>query len=245
MENPGNPTEAAPTPLSTPLLRLSLALEWIAIIVGAFGAGILVMVGAIVAFHFLKPRSSPQRARIGIAVALAVIALGAHGIYARYQWQQQVEARNAAWEGVTSPAFSLVTLDGKRIDSAELRGKRVLLTFWATWCGVCRAEIPEINELIASQPDSDVVVVGISRESEATIREFLRDNEVAYSLVSLADTQLPPPYDEIPAYPTSYVLDRNGTIQYVRTGYQGRDQLRAAVWQSSDYDGPARQPAAD
>lgn len=147
-----------------------------------------------------------------------------------------------AWEGAESPPFSFVTLEGKQIDSSQLRGKRVLLNFWATWCVPCQLEIPQINRLLRESGESDVVVFGLSSESESTIREFLAKNKVGYPLVSVPKEQLPEPYSDVLAVPTSFVLDRKGVIQFVHTGYVTSDQLKATTWDADDYKGAPTEP---
>jgi thiol-disulfide isomerase/thioredoxin len=65
---------------------------------------------------------------------------------------------------------------------SELRGSVVLLEFWATWCGPCRAQIPHMNELHAQQADRGLVVVGVSNETEAVVEPFVQKMEMRYPI---------------------------------------------------------------
>jgi len=226
------------------LLRsISVVLELLAIAGAAVTGGIVAGIAMITIFHFLKPRSSIQRVRVGILVSLAPVVLLTIALYGRVQLVHQASALVSRWEGAESPPFSFVTLDGKQIDSSQLRGKRVLLNFWATWCVPCQLEIPEINRLLRESAESDVVVFGLSSESESKIREYLAKNPVGYPMVSVPKEQLPEPYSDVLAVPTSFVLDRKGVIQFVHTGYVTAAQLKATTWDADDYEGAPREPS--
>lgn len=198
--------------------------------------GLLFGLGGVLAIDFVvRPRESRQRSYIAIAAAIGVIVVGSTTLY------RQMNALRV-WEGVKSPPLAFTTIDGARIRSEDFKGKRVALNFWATWCGPCQMEIPEINRLYVDKKAEDVAVFGISNESEAKIREFLAEHKVDYPLVSLPDANLPLPYGGITAVPTTFVLDRNGVIQSVRSGYIGADELREIIWEADDYGGEVKAP---
>ena len=224
--------ERPQSPLPKGLLAATIFLEFAAILgagltAGFFGFGVMIVV-----FHFLKSRTSVRRAWTGIAISLIPAIVLPIQIYARYQLQQRVAEQAARWEGVESPALSFVTLDGQKVELAQLRGKRVLLNFWATWCPSCQAEMPEIDGLVSASPDAKVAVFGISFEDEATVRDYEKKNPVRYPLVVASPQRLPEPFNEIQALPTSFVVDENGVIEAIRSGYLGSDELKALVWKA-------------
>ena len=143
-------------------------------------------------------------------------------VYALFSaWQE----RRSVTEGEPAPAFELSTLDGQRISSAELRGKRVLLHFWATWCGVCRAEISSLKALEQSLPDDTRLfsVVANSDELE-TVRAFVREHDIRYPVL-LADAATLRRFG-VRAFPTNYYLDEQGRVSDVTVGLSTRWAMR-------------------
>ena len=107
--------------------------------------------------------------------------------------------------------FSLRDSHGKSHSLAELRGKIVLLDFWASWCGPCIKEIPLIKELHADLGGKGVVVLGVDDESAATVRGFEQKNALPYTTLIDADRKL---HDRlgIEGIPACIVIDRNGVV---------------------------------
>jgi cytochrome c biogenesis protein CcmG, thiol:disulfide interchange protein DsbE len=108
--------------------------------------------------------------------------------------------------------FSVVDLDGKTITSQALRGKVVLVNYWATWCPPCRAEIPDLVELQAKYKD-DLVVLGISEDEGPveTVRAFVAEHKVNY-FIAMSTPELSKVFKGVAALPTTFVLDREGKI---------------------------------
>jgi peroxiredoxin len=202
----------------------------VVLIGGALGLGGIVL-GA---RHLARRRGARRRAWAGIMLSTAAIVMTGLVLYAQVVFQQRANAEMARWEGVASPAFSVTTLDGTAVDSTTLRGKRVLLDFWATWCAPCRLQTAALERLVREKPRDDVVVLGISTEDAATVRAFLADNPVTYPIVSVERGVLPPPYSRMVAVPAAYVIDRNGVIQFGRVGVLTSEELERLVWNAPD-----------
>jgi peroxiredoxin len=143
-------------------------------------------------------------------------------------------AENADWKGVMVPEVTLTTIDGKTVTMSELKGKRVILDFWATWCEPCRAEIPHFIKLHDEISEEELVIIGISSEESSVIKAFAAEHKVKYLLVSASD--LPAPFDQIDAFPTTFVIDRQGVIQDVLVGYHDFDVLKSHAT-GADYTG--------
>ncbi len=119
---------------------------------------------------------------------------------------------NAAVPGDEPVEFSLLRLNGEPLALSELRGQWVILNYWATWCGPCRKEIPELSELHDQR--RDITVLGLVYE-EATVEEltvFLDEFEATYPIL-LVDVYKPPePFGAPRVLPTTIILDPNGVV---------------------------------
>lgn len=115
-------------------------------------------------------------------------------------------------DAAVTPAFSVQTLDGRTIRSSDLRGKVVLVNFWATWCGPCRIEIPDLIALQARYADA-LEIIGIS-EDEAppeVVQRFAAQQGINYA-VAMTSAALQRVFPGVNALPTTFVLDREGRL---------------------------------
>jgi len=200
----------------------------------------LIVVGAVLGgWHLSRSLRLRKTAYLGIALCFLGLAIAQH----RQVRHDRAQAMASRWEGYSSPAFRLPALDGTVIDSADLRGKRVLLNFWATWCGPCIREIESIKDLVNSTSRDDVVVVGISNEDRAVLEPFMKEHGINYPVVSAQGDQMPVPYNDSGRrpIPMSYILDRRGTIQFAVLGTLSEEDLAKKLRNSEDYRGAVRQ----
>jgi len=117
-----------------------------------------------------------------------------------------------------APAFKLADLDGKPVTLEEFRGKVVFLNFWATWCGPCRAEIPDLVALQRQYKDRlQVIGLNVDDEDPAEIQKFVGETGINYP-VAMASDAVRLAYGGIPALPTSFVLDTQGRVVQKHTG---------------------------
>ena len=112
-----------------------------------------------------------------------------------------------------APGFALTALDGKPVSIAGARGKVVLLNFWATWCGPCRAEIEDLIELQNKYKDRFQILSLIVQDDDdqEAIKKFVEKSGINYP-VAIADDDLRMQYGGIVALPTSFLLDTEGRI---------------------------------
>jgi cytochrome c-type biogenesis protein len=127
------------------------------------------------------------------------------------------------------PDAEFQTLDGQPYRLADLRGKVVLLNFWATWCGPCRAEIPEFNEMEREHGQRGFAVVGVtSHDSVEQIREFQKEIRQNYTvLLGPADTA--ERFGNGPGLPVTYIVDREGRVREKIFGPRTRNEFEALV----------------
>jgi peroxiredoxin len=160
-----------------------------------------------------KARSN--KIRFALTLLAGVLALLAVEVFYYFSAPPLDEEQKAllAWQGVRAPDFSVTNLDGQSIRLADLKGKRVMLNFWATWCPPCLVELPNFIKLRAQASPTSIVILGLSTDDAATQKIFAQRNGVNYPLVVFQN--VPSPYQDIAKIPVTIVIDRNGVIQRV------------------------------
>jgi cytochrome c biogenesis protein CcmG/thiol:disulfide interchange protein DsbE len=114
--------------------------------------------------------------------------------------------------GTSAPALDATTLDGSHFDLSAQRGHVVIVDFFASWCGPCRAQQPELNVLALRYQPRGVVFVAIDfREGEAESRSYLRANGVSYPGVRDPDGSVAAAF-AVAAPPTTVIIDRGGKV---------------------------------
>ncbi len=182
-----------------------------------------------------QPRSARQfRLALSLlAGALALLAFEAFRCFSAPPLDPEQKAL-LAWQGVRAPDFSATNLDGRAIHLADLKGKRVVLNFWATWCPPCLVEIPNFVKLRSATSSTNVVVIGISTDDLTAQKAFAQQHGVNYPFTLLQD--MPSPYQDVDGIPVTMFIDRNGVIQHVLFGPQDFQTLEKYVTEP-DFDG--------
>jgi thiol-disulfide isomerase/thioredoxin len=171
----------------------------------------------------LESATKSQRRTLGLAALFALlnVACGASAQpdHARQQQPEQ-EQPTIYFVGNPDPApeFQLAGLDGKPISLAGARGKIVLLNFWASWCGPCRAEVPDLVDLQTRYKDR-LQVIGLVVDDDDTdaIHQFVEHFHINYP-VGVVPVELRMQYGGIPALPTSFLLDAQGRVVQKHVG---------------------------
>jgi thiol-disulfide isomerase/thioredoxin len=128
-----------------------------------------------------------------------------------------------------APDFKLSDLDGKPLSLVDFRGKVVLLNFWATWCGPCRAEVPDLVELQDKYKDS-LRIIGLATDDEdpADIKAFVKEYGINYP-VAVVTTDIRLQYGGIPALPTLFLLDTEGRIVQKHEGLRDPELFETEI----------------
>jgi thiol-disulfide isomerase/thioredoxin len=134
-------------------------------------------------------------------------------------------------ETALAPNFTLKTLDDQEITLSKLKGKVVLLDFWATWCGPCRESIPHFVQLYKTYRQSGLEVVGmnVDRGDVDTVRRFVKSMDIPYPII-IASDELERNYG-ITGLPTTILIDKEGNIRQKFMGFTSEisKQMTATV----------------
>jgi cytochrome c biogenesis protein CcmG/thiol:disulfide interchange protein DsbE len=127
--------------------------------------------------------------------------------------------------------FTLKDIDGASVKLTDYKGKVVLLNFWATWCGPCKLEIPEFVEAYDRYRDKGFVILGVLSEDDpapAELRSFMAKFKMNYP-VFREHQELAAANGELWALPTSFLIDRQGSICSRHTGAMSKDMLEREI----------------
>ncbi|MEK5230827.1 redoxin domain-containing protein [Lysinibacillus sp. FSL K6-0232] len=184
-----------------------------------------------------------------LIVVLLVVAMV--GTYVKQQIDEEraidksalgkdMEERNIGLaNGDTPPDFTLTSLDGKDITLSDLRGKKVVLNFWATWCPPCKAEMPHMQSFydeFAEEKNVEIIAVNLTSEERDvtadakvdTVMTFRDSFELTFPILLDPDNLVGSDY-QIITIPTTYFIDTNGYIQRAIKGPMDVDMLKDYV----------------
>jgi len=131
--------------------------------------------------------------------------------------------------GKAAANFKLKSLGGREYSLQALRGKVVLLDFWATWCGPCKKDLPALERLHQEFKNQGLVLLGFNvGEDQDVVSKFLATTKLSYPIVLTAGTGTTQSYS-VAAYPTVVLIDREGTIVFYHVGSGSEAGLRASL----------------
>jgi peroxiredoxin len=169
-----------------------------------------------------------------LALTLLVLAMVVCSAVSAYQYTR-IEKPGFGVEAPTpsiarqsvAEEFELLTANGSTVRLSDLRGKVVLLNFWATWCPPCKAEMPDLEALYRKHGAAhDFVVVGVDMEEKAdAVRDFALANGITFPLALDADGKVSGEAYGVRTLPTSMIVDREGRIRDVWSGRLSRREM--------------------
>ncbi|HAO78262.1 MAG TPA: alkyl hydroperoxide reductase [Verrucomicrobia subdivision 3 bacterium] len=171
-------------------------------------------------------RSAGQRPAVFLAViVMTMLTAGS--------WGRCAETNNSAPPSAlakTAPDFALTDLSGKTVRLSDFKGKVVLLDFWATWCGPCRKEIPDLIQLQTQYAEQGFTILGIALDEEgaAVVKPLAQRMGINYPLV-IGTTQATDAYGGIQAVPTTLLIGRDGRILKTYLGARDKSEFQRDI----------------
>jgi peroxiredoxin len=129
--------------------------------------------------------------------------------------------------------FTLMDMNGDELQLSDLKGKVILLDFWATWCAPCRIEIPGFIELFDSYEDRGLVVLGISvDDSVESLLLYAEEMEMDYPiLIGDQRDDVKDAYGPLYGFPTTFLINRDGNICHQHIGFSPKEQFESEILQ--------------
>lgn len=127
--------------------------------------------------------------------------------------------------------FTGKLLDGSAFTMAEFAGEPVLFHFWATWCPICELENGTIQSIAQDYP---VISIASWTEGASEVKAYMRKNQLTFPVMMDTSGELAQSFG-LKGVPTSFILDPNGEITFVETGYSTEPGLRLRLWLSKSW----------
>ncbi len=171
------------------------------------------------------PKILKSRGFWGLVILLALVLGGAWIFYSQAVTSGGVTGGDAAAlapapvAGHPAPNFELKTLKGETLKLSDFQGKPVVVNFWATWCGPCRAEFPDFQEASVENAD-DLVIIGVNSTASDQVEwveDFVAEMGATFPIVLDEEGQVSETY-QIRGLPTTIFVDRDGIVNEVFTG---------------------------
>ena len=120
--------------------------------------------------------------------------------------------------GKMAPDFTLNGLAGQEVSLSDLRGKPVLLNFWASWCGPCRLEMPFLQEIYDKWTGQELVLLAVNlQENPEGVREFVEGADFSFPVLLTTGNEIPLAYN-IRGIPATFFIDADGVIRDIKVG---------------------------
>ncbi len=132
-----------------------------------------------------------------------------------------------AWAGDPASDFTLRDIDGASVTLSELEGQVVIMSFWATWCGPCKEEMPHLQKMYADLEKDGLTVLSISIDdarSASRVKPFIKKNGYTFPVLLDRDATVISSYNPSKTLPYTVVVDREGNVAKKHSGYNPGDE---------------------
>ena len=132
-------------------------------------------------------------------------------------------------KGNLAPDFELQSVDGKTIKLSSLRGKKVIVNFWATWCPPCRLEMPEMEKFYTETKNEGLEILAVNltkaEKSRADVPAFIKADSITFPVLMDENGEAAQLYD-VSSIPASFIIDTQGVIQEKIVGPMTNDSMQ-------------------
>lgn len=186
-----------------------------------------------------------MKKNIGLLFVLALVAIML-GTFINQQLKKNETIAQVGYEadltkaeglkkGSLAPDFTLETLTGEKVKLSDLRGKKVMLNFWATWCPPCRSEMPHLQSYYEDYAKKDNVVIvaantTYNERGKDNIESFINSYDLTFPILLMPDDSIIKLY-EVLTIPSTFMIDSEGRIQHHIVGPLDTDAIRDYVTQ--------------
>jgi peroxiredoxin len=141
-------------------------------------------------------------------------------------------SQTAPHVGQRAPDFTLIDSTGSPIKLSELKGKVVLLDFWATWCGGCKVEIPWYMEFETKYAKKGLATIGVSMDDDGwkSVKPFLQKHKINYPIV-IGTQDIANEYGGLPSLPMTLLIDRSGKVAESHPGMVNKEEFENKIKQ--------------
>jgi peroxiredoxin len=166
-------------------------------------------------------------------VIAAVVLIALLGVAIVQAMDKKAEPENVSQEaanmgglkvGAKAPDFELKTLAGDTVKLSDLKGKKVMLNFWATWCPPCKAEMPAMEEFHKEAGD-DVVILAVNIDPHLDVKAFVDENKITFPIPLDEEDTVNETY-QVLSIPTTYFIDTKGNIGNKYIGAMNLDAMK-------------------
>jgi peroxiredoxin len=183
----------------------------------------------------LNDAQAPVRPRLSPAALLGIVALAAFTILITWragvlESTLQREDEQPALVDKPAPDFSVLALDGRTVSLADFRGKKLVVAFWASWCGPCRMEMPSLVQFYkanhSDSSDFEILAVSIDEDTGAATN-FATAQGLNFPVLLDPGKRMASAY-QVEGIPTMFVIDKAGKVTYGQTGFDAAMESQLA-----------------
>ena len=166
-------------------------------------------------------------------VIAAVVLIALLGVAIVQAMDKKAEPENVSQEaanmgglkvGAKAPDFELKTLAGDTVKLSDLKGKKVMLNFWATWCPPCKAEMPALEEF-HKEAGEDIVILAVNIDPHLDVKAFVDENKITFPIPLDEEDTVNETY-QVLSIPTTYFIDTKGNIGNKYIGAMNLDAMK-------------------
>ena len=166
-----------------------------------------------------------KRLIIGLCVVVVVLIIYSGFLNTEQDAPQSPPGPSSPVDLSLAPDFELQALDGSLVKLSDYRGQDVFINFWASWCGPCRREMPDIEAIHREYAANGLVVLTVNLgEKKDTVQHYMQANSFTFPVLLDTDRRVARQY-RVSSIPVSVFIDKEGKIRHQRVGLLSKEQM--------------------